>query len=116
MKIIIQIIAIAAVAFLLSLFLPWWSIAIAAFIGAAVLPTDKNFLSGFVAIFLLWIITALIITSGSSSDLANRVAGIFQVPSWALYLITGVLGGLVAGFAAMAGGGLHKRKKKAKYY
>ena len=33
-----------------------------------------------------------------------------------LYLVTAVIGGLVGGFAAMAGGALNKKKKRSKYY
>ena len=115
MKFIPQFILIIILAYLLELFLPWWSIAIAAFIGGLTFNTSANFLAGFIAIALLWIIASLLIESSAAAPLTDRVAQIFKAPKPALFAITAVLGGLVGGFAAMTGSALRKDKRK-RYY
>jgi hypothetical protein len=110
MKFAIQFIIIFILAYILELFLPWYAIAIAAFLGGLI-NSRFNFFAGFLAIALLWTLKAGIIESASSSDLADRVALIFPVKQKALlYLVMAVLGGLVGGFAAMAGSALRRKK------
>jgi hypothetical protein len=110
MKFIIQFIIIFILAYLLELFLPWYSIALAAFIGGLV-NSRFNFFAGFLAVALLWTIKAGLIEAASSSDLADRVALIFPVKQKALlYIVMAVLGGIVGGFAAMAGSALRSKK------
>ncbi|HEY0770126.1 MAG TPA: hypothetical protein VGD31_07300 [Sphingobacteriaceae bacterium] len=114
MKFTIQILFIVLLAFILELFLPWWSIAIAAFAGGMIFNTRANFGAGFIAIALLWTIKALIIESNAAATLTDRVASIFMLNKPSLFLVMAVLGGLVGGFAAMTGAALHGKKKK--YY
>lgn len=112
----IQTLIITIVASVLELFLPWWSIAVAAFVGGYVLRSRANFLAGFLAIGLLWAATSLIIDFSSNSNLAERVAAIFSVNKPLLFVITAIIGALVGGFSAMAGSSLRKEKRKVKYY
>jgi hypothetical protein len=110
MKFIIQFIIIIILAYLLELFLPWYSIALAAFIGGLV-NSRFNFLAGLLAIALLWTLKAGLTEASSSSDFADRVALIFPVKQKSLlYIVMAVLGGLVGGFAAMAGSALRSKK------
>jgi hypothetical protein len=107
MKFLIQFITILIGAFILEHVLPWYCIAIAAFTGGYVLRSNTNFIAGFLAICFLWLIQALISDASSSSALADRVALIFPLgQKYLLYLTTVVMGGLVGGFAAMAGASL----------
>jgi hypothetical protein len=46
---------------LLALFMPWYSIALAAFVMGYVLKSNTNFLAGFSAIATLWIFNAWLI-------------------------------------------------------
>ena len=109
MKFVIQLVTIMIGAFVLELFLPWYCIAIAAFTGGYVLKSKLNFLSGFLAIGLLWLLKASLIDASSTSDLADRVALIFTIKQkYLLYLVMTVIGGLVGGFGAMAGGAASK--------
>lgn len=101
---------ILIVAFILQLFLSWWIIVPGAFALSLWRSTSgKNaFKSGFWAIFLLWIGTALYYTIPNHNLLANRVAQLFMLPetsiSWiVILLVTALIGGLVAGLAALAG-------------
>ncbi len=115
MKTAIQIISILIIAFILELFLPWWTIAIAAFIGGLVFNTRVNFLSGFLAIAFLWTFKALLTENAAAAPLTDRVATIFSLSKPLLFLLTAVIGGLVGGFAAMAGSALNKKKIKGYY-
>lgn len=109
MRFIVQILVIVILGFFAELFLPWWSLAIAAFIGGLLVNTRMNFLGGFLAIGIMWLVKAWINDLSTDSDLADRVAAIFMLNSKTLLLIiTLALGGLVGGFAAMTGGALRK--------
>jgi hypothetical protein len=117
MKFFIQIIIIIILAGLMELFLPWWSIALAAFIGGAIFPSRLNFLAGFLAISILWLGMAIIIDSSAAAPLVERVAAIFMgISKTLLLLVTSLIGGIVGGFGAMAGGALRKQRKVARYY
>lgn len=107
MKFVISILCIAALSFALSLFLPWWCIAIAAFVVTFFIP-QKNILSfftGFLALFLLWASLSLIISSGNNDLFSHKLSLlILQMDNPILIIIvTGMIGGLVAGFAALSG-------------
>ena len=110
MKFLIQIIVIVLLAWIAEMFLPWWSIAIAAATGGFLVKSKANFLAGFLAIALLWLVKALLIDLAAAVPLADKVAKILLVNSKALLLlVTAVLGGLVGGFGALTGS-LLKRK------
>jgi hypothetical protein len=114
MKFLIQIIFILILGYLLELFLPWWSVAIAAALGGLIFNTRSNFGAGILAIGLLWMLKALITDAGSNVELADRVAMLLQVKQKSLLLlVTFLLSGLVGGFAAMAGSALRRNKKKS---
>ena len=109
MRFLVQILVIIIVGFTIELFLPWWSIAIAAFAGGLLINTRSNFIAGFLAIGLLWVGKALISDLSTDSDLADRVARIFMLHSKALLLLVlFLLSGLVGGLAAMSGAALRK--------
>ena len=111
MKFVIQFIAIAITAFILELFMPWWCIAVAAFVAGYALKSKVNFLAGFAGIGILWLIKALMLDISSAAPLTERVAGIFSLSKPLLMLVTVLVGGLVGGFAAMSGGALKKEKR-----
>lgn len=105
--------------FIAGLFLPWWSIAIVAFLIALLIPQSigKSFLSGFLGVFLLWGILALWIDVKNESILSQKIAQLFYLGNagFLLILISALLGALVAGFAAMSGGSLRPARKKRRY-
>jgi hypothetical protein len=95
---------------ILQFLLPWWIIAPIA-IGLAFWKAKSGghaFLSGFGAIFLLWILMGLVHTIPNENLLANRVGQLLMMPqssfNWVfVLLITGFIGGLVAGFSSLSG-------------
>jgi hypothetical protein len=116
MKFILQVLTILILASVLELIFPWWTIAIAAFIGGAVFNSRSNFAAGFLAIALLWMAHAWIIDSSAAAPLAERVAGVFKLSKPLLFVVTGIVGGLVGGLASLAGSALQKKRKKQYYY
>ena len=98
---------ILILSFICSYLLPWWAAVAIAFLGAFFIgkTSGKVFLSGFGAIFVLWIILALIKSIPNDNILASRVIQLFPLPhQWILLLlITALIGGLVGGMAALSG-------------
>lgn len=115
MKFIIQVITIIILGFVLEFFLPWWCIAIAAFLGGIIFDTRANFGAGFLAIALLWTITAMFRELSAAAPLTEKVAAIFMLNKPLLFLITALIGGLVGGFGAMTGGAVHRRRRSGYY-
>ena len=113
MKFIIQFIAIVFSSHLLALFMPWYCVALGAFVMGYLLRSNLDFLAGFLAIAALWIFNAWLIDSSSSSDLAQRVASLFSLPNKTfLFLVMAIVGGLVGGFAALTGALLRRASEK----
>ncbi len=114
MKFIINTILILLLSFCACLYFPWWSIAIVAFIVSALIPQRPwiSFLSGFIALFLLWGGLSFWISSNNGHILAHRVSLlIFKTEStFLLIFVTALIGALVAGFGALTGS--YTRQKK----
>lgn len=106
MRFLISIVAIAFVSFVAQLFLPWWSLAIVAFL-IGLISSQKalsSFISGFLGIAIVWWSYALFIDIKTASILSEKIAQILSVEiPVVLILITGVTSGLVGGFAALSG-------------
>ena len=102
-------------AFVSGLYLPWWGIAIVALLVAAIVhqKAGKAFLSGFLGLFLLWGGLAFWIDMKNDHILSQKIAAILPLGgnSILLILVTALVGGLVAGFAAMSGSFLRASAK-----
>jgi hypothetical protein len=107
MRFILSLLLTAVLAFLAGIFLPWWSIALIAFLVALLIPQTlfAGFLSGFLGIFILWALLAFWIDMKNQGILSGRIAALLHLgdSSIPLILVTAVTGALVGGFAAMAG-------------
>jgi hypothetical protein len=103
MKFIVSIILIALLSLSACLYMPWWSIAIVAFIVAAAIPQKpgKAFLSGFIALFLLWGTLAWFISSNNDHLLAHKISLLIlkKDSPGILIILTAFIGALVAGLA-----------------
>ncbi len=112
LKYILSIIVTALLAFLSGIYMPWWGIAIAAFLVSAAIPQKPSFsfLSGFLGVFLLWEVLAWWIDNKNNGILSQKVASLFKLgnSSVLLIVITSIIGALVAGFAALAGSYLRR--------
>ncbi len=88
-------------------FLPWYTIAVVAFAAGYVIKQNSlgAFASGFVGIFLLWVAYSFMLSHSNNDLLARKVATLLPLHGnvGVLLVITGVVGGLVSGFAALTG-------------
>ncbi|NOT76648.1 MAG: hypothetical protein HOP08_17090 [Cyclobacteriaceae bacterium] len=101
-----------ALCFILQYFLPWWTLIIGAMAGGYVFGKSGwiSFLSGLVAVGLLWFATATMIDLQTQSVLTEKVARIFPTKTPALlFVLTSFIGGLPAGFAALTGTMMKRR-------
>ena len=114
MKFFISFILTILLSFAACLYFPWWSIAIAAFVVAALIPQKpfKAFLMGFIALFLLWGGLSFWMSNNNDHILAHKVSQLILKMDNPIVLVlaTALIGALVAGFAALAGSYLRKTK------
>ena len=114
MKFITSLILMSLLSFAACLYFPWWSIAITAFLVALLVQQKAGmaFASAFSALILLWSGLAWWINMENENILSARIGELLGIGNnpFLLILITGVIGGLVAGFAAMSGSFLRSSK------
>ena len=107
MKFFISLLVMAALSFAASLFMPWWIIAIVCFIVAFAIPQKPlwSFVSGFAALFILWIAISMYISSANDDLLVHKMSVLFIKSDnpILLFLLTGIIGGVVAGFGSLTG-------------
>ncbi len=93
-------------AWLLTLVFPWWTIAIPGLVLGFQFnkKAGPSFGWGFLALFLLWGIQALIIHIQNDGVLSTRVATLLGVQSPFLVIAaSGLIGGLLSGLSTMTG-------------
>ncbi len=116
MKFIVSLFIIALLSFAACLYFPWWSIAIVGFLVAVVIPQNqgKSFLTGFLALFLLWGGLSFWISNNNDQILAHKISLLFlKVDSPNLLIFaTALIGGVVAGFASLTGSFIKKKKPR----
>lgn len=117
MKLITAIILTALTGFIAGVlsFSPWWGFAITSLLVAVLVhqKAGKAFLAGFLGIFLLWAGLAWWIDMKNNGVLSTKIASILPLGGNSLVLIavTGLIGGLVAGLAALSGSFLRSTSK-----
>lgn len=102
MKFIKQVLIIILSCFVLQQFLPWWAIVIGCAIGGYWMGTTglSSFVAGFSGIVFLWLGIALFIDIATGSILTPKVGKVLPLNP---FLLTGIIGGLVGGFASLTG-------------
>lgn len=106
MRFVLSVILIAVLSAVAEYFLPWWTIAVVAFLVSllTLMRPGKAFLAGFCGVALCWLIAALLRDIPNEHILSVRMAALFHLPNYALFIVvTIVVGGLVGGLAAWAG-------------
>lgn len=107
MKFIVATVLTAALAFISGLFLPWWTLALTSLLVALIIhqKAGKAFLSGFLGVFLLWGGLAVWIDLKNNHILSQKIAQVLPLSgnSYLLIGVTALVGGLVAGMAALSG-------------
>ncbi len=120
MKGLIMFLLTGILSYVAGLFYPWWSIAVVAFIIAVIFAQKPvaAFFTAFLAVFVFWFSFSYFIDLSNDHILADRMSLLFlgsELPV-VMCLISGVIGGLVAGFAALCGSFLRKRKKQREVF
>ncbi|MBD0278021.1 MAG: hypothetical protein ICV51_18025 [Flavisolibacter sp.] len=112
MRFLLTILLTALLTFIAGLFLPWWSVALVAFIIALLLPQTigLSFLTGFLGVFIIWMIIAAWIDVANDHILSTKMAQLFPLggSSVLIMLVSALVGALVGGFAAMSGSSLRR--------
>ena len=115
MKFFVAILVTALLAFISGLFLPWWCMAVTSLLVAVLVhqQAGKAFLAGVLGVFILWAGLAWWIDMKNNGVLSVKIAKVLPLggSSIALILVTGLIGGLVAGLAAMSGSYLRSSPK-----
>jgi hypothetical protein len=112
MRFLLSVLLIALLSGLLELILPWWSVALVSFAVSLIVAQrpSKAFLMGFAGVGLCWLVIALLHDQANDHILSVRMAQLFKLPNYGLFiLVTVVVGGLVGGMSSWAGA-LIKRK------
>lgn len=89
-----------------TLFLPWWTLLIPAVVlGATLFDSAKSaFFIGFLSLFAAWLVQVLYIDIANESILSSRIAEMLGVgQSWLVLLITAAIGGLIGGLGTLLG-------------
>ena len=109
-----SIVLIALLSLVLCLFLPWWSIAIAACMVSIFIPMKAgiNFVAGFLSLAITWGALSFYISWKNNHLLAHKVSLLMLKSDnpFLLMLMTMLIGGLVGGMGALCGGLLRKNK------
>jgi hypothetical protein len=117
MKSLPRFILIIVLSYLGGYFIGWWTVAIAAFIVAVLIPLPplRSFLNGFIAVFLLWLALAFFKDVQNDHILANRMSElILKVKSPILIgVISALIGGITAGLGGLSGSYLRVKKRPA---
>lgn len=109
MKTVVAIILTGFLAYVAGLYsvLPWWSFVFTSLLVALAVHqrAGRAFLSGFLGLFLLWAGMAAVKDAANEHVLSVKVAQVLPLGGsyLVLILVTGVVGGLVSGLAAMTG-------------
>jgi hypothetical protein len=102
-------------ALILQQFIPWYAVWLSCCLVGIIRSKTygSGFWVGFLAIFLVWSIHALILDIENASILSARVVKLFPVPPYSLLLvfITGCLGGIAGGLGAATGRSLTRMLK-----
>jgi hypothetical protein len=95
------------VAIILSQFLPWWSVMVASFVTALFFSLKRAavFFVPFLAILLFWAVYAFWLGNSNDFILSKKIAVLLPLGgnAFLLILVTGLIGGLAAGIAALFG-------------
>lgn len=116
MKLITAILLTAILAFALGEYLPWWSVAAAAFAASLFIRQGPvaAFAGGFIGVSAMWAAYALWIDQANQSILSERIASLLPLQGQPVLLIlfTGLIGGLVGGLAALSANFLVRPKRE----
>ena len=122
MKLIIRIIAIGAITYFISPLGGWWIGMVASALICFLLPSSgiNAFIAGFLGVGLIWMGHSWNLDVQNASAFSGKIAEIMQMgDSLVLILVSGGVGGISGGFAALTGTyfrQLFVKSKKKSFY
>lgn len=122
MKFLFKAILIALLVYIGELYLPWWSIAMAAFLGGLFIKTKgiTAIFAGLFGVGIVWLWIAMRIDIETQSILTNKMAQLVNTDNKYLVIAaTALLGGIVGGLSAWTGHNFRKlfeNRKVGGYY
>ena len=105
MRFLAGVILIAVLSAVAEYFLPWWSIAIVAFLVSLFMgyKPGRSFMAGFSGVGLMWLVAALWHDGANHHILSTRMAGLFHLPAYGLFIfVTVLIGTLLGGLASLS--------------
>lgn len=115
MKTLLNLILTALLAWIITMFTPWWGVMIAALFTSLLIPLKgaKAFFVPFMAIFMLWAFQSYTLASANDFTMAKRIAELLPLEgnTSLLIVLTAFIGGLASGFSAMLGSQLRAVRK-----
>ena len=118
MRLIINILLIAALSYYVELYLPWWTLTIvcAAVCTLVYVGLLQAFISGCLGIGLLWFGLAWKVHADTEGVLSEKITQLVGLGDpLQLIVLTGLVGGLVGGLAAMTGSSLRNIYTKRRH-
>ena len=117
MKFLIATVLTALLSFIAGIYINlWWFFAVVALLVALLVHqrASKAFFAGFLALFILWFVLTFWIDNTNGGVLSVKIASLLPLggSKWLLIIVTALIGGLIAGFAAMSGSYLRATPKK----
>ncbi len=107
MKFFIALLATVLLSYAAGFWFPWWSITVASFAVALLIQQTlfRSFLSGFIALFVLWFTLAFYIDYQNHQILSQKIAEILLKRPSSILIVTatGFVAGLCGGLAALSG-------------
>jgi hypothetical protein len=106
MRFFVAIILIAILSAVAEYFLPWWTIAVVSFLVSlfAGFRPGRSFLLGFIGVGICWLVVALMHDIANQHILSTRMAALFHLPNYVLFIVVTVfLGALIGGLSACVG-------------
>lgn len=111
MRFLIAVVLIALLSGCATWFFPWWTVSVVSFLVAILfgLKPGRAFLAGFAGVQSLWLFAALYIDELNRHILSVRMAELFHVRYYLVFiLIASVVGGIAGGLGAWSGAALRK--------
>lgn len=106
MRVLISILLIALLSVFAEEHWAWWSITIVAFALPLLLNLKPAaaFLAGFAGVGLFWAVTAIVKDNANHHILSQKMAALFHLPNYILFvLVTVLIGSLVGGLSGLTG-------------
>lgn len=117
MKTIITFLVVAVIVVFVPLFdcIPWWTFLIPLFILGVALPLQKwrvhAFLTAFSAGLCAWLGATVYFEMSYDGQIVEIASGIAELDTWLLYIIIGLIGGVLSGLAFYSGFLLRKGRE-----